>query len=278
VRLGLPGLFDQADEVHVSVAFTWDIPKAERMAKAWEAVAPVKLGGPAYGDRGEEFEPGKYLAHGFIITSRGCPNKCWFCQASKREGQIVRELPIRDGWIVQDSNLLACSEDHVRAVFAMLARQPKRPNFSGGLDPSLLRAWHVDELVKLRPTTAWFAWDTPDDEEPLRAAAALMAGKKLMRRNYVLCGWPKDTFERAQWRMVESCKMGFIPQAMLFDRGEHLKSDALRKEWKRFAVEWTMPAVVCSKIKRMARGESIEWHPAVAIEDSSKSLPLFGER
>jgi hypothetical protein len=38
-----PELFDEADEVHISVAFTWDKPAAERLAKEWEHVAPVKI-------------------------------------------------------------------------------------------------------------------------------------------------------------------------------------------------------------------------------------------
>ncbi len=31
-----PSFFDEADEVHVSVTFTWDIPIAEWLAKQWE--------------------------------------------------------------------------------------------------------------------------------------------------------------------------------------------------------------------------------------------------
>ena len=40
------------DEVHVSVTWTYDIPKAEQIARAWERNgATVKIGGPAFGDR-----------------------------------------------------------------------------------------------------------------------------------------------------------------------------------------------------------------------------------
>ena len=37
-----PSFFDEADEVHVSVTFTWDIPIAEWLAKQWEPVADRK--------------------------------------------------------------------------------------------------------------------------------------------------------------------------------------------------------------------------------------------
>ena len=41
---GLPDFFAEADEVHISVTFTWDQQRAERLAKEWERVAPVKIG------------------------------------------------------------------------------------------------------------------------------------------------------------------------------------------------------------------------------------------
>ena len=58
-RFGPPDLFDEADEVHISVTFSWDKPAAERLAEQWLHVAPVKLGGVAYGDRGDEFVLGR---------------------------------------------------------------------------------------------------------------------------------------------------------------------------------------------------------------------------
>ena len=92
LMLALP----EIDEVHVSVTFTYDRPKAEALAYQWEMVGvPVKVGGPAYNDPAGEFTPGLYLKHGYTITSRGCNNHCWFCMASQREG-CLRELEIKD--------------------------------------------------------------------------------------------------------------------------------------------------------------------------------------
>jgi len=165
--IGYPSMFSsgiEVDRVHISVAFTWDIPEAELLEKAWRHVAPVEIGGPAIGQRGEGFIPGMYLKKGYVITSRGCNNSCWFCSVPKREGGI-RELPITDGWNVLDDNLLACSESHIRSVFAMLARQGKRPFFTGGLDAVRLKPWHVEELVKLNPVEMFFAYDTPNDRD-----------------------------------------------------------------------------------------------------------------
>ena len=97
VRFGMPTMFDEADKVHISVAFTYDLPVAEILAEQWGVVAPVEVGGPATGERSGEFIPGKYLKKGYVITSRGCPNKCWFCSVWRREGREIRELEIKNG-------------------------------------------------------------------------------------------------------------------------------------------------------------------------------------
>jgi radical SAM superfamily enzyme YgiQ (UPF0313 family) len=66
------------------------MPEAERLEKEWRHVAPVKIGGPATGQQGEQFTPGLYLEKGYVITSRGCPNRCWFCGVWQREGHPLR--------------------------------------------------------------------------------------------------------------------------------------------------------------------------------------------
>ena len=145
VRIGAPGLLDppECDEVHVSVTFSWDKNAGEHLAYLWGNVHPcVKLGGPAFGKRSGDFVPGRYLGLGHVITSRGCPNHCWFCNVPVVEGGI-RTLPIVDGWIVHDSNLLACGRRHCQRVFSMLARQPEKPRFVGGLEAKRVRPWHA---------------------------------------------------------------------------------------------------------------------------------------
>lgn len=55
VRINVtPAFFDEADEIHVSVAFDDDIQRAEWLAKQWGVVGAVKVGGPAYSDKGGE--------------------------------------------------------------------------------------------------------------------------------------------------------------------------------------------------------------------------------
>lgn len=241
-----PGLFPiDADEVHVSVTFTWDIPKAERLAKAWERIAPVRLGGPAMGEAGGDFVPGRYLKKGYVITSRGCPNKCWFCSVPKREGPL-RELPVTEGCNVLDDNLLACSENHIREVFSMLKRQRLgRIQFTGGFEAARLKDWHVDLLILAKPKQLFFAYDTPDDWEPLVIAAKKMrdagfisAGKRV--RAYVLIGFPGDTLDAADKRLNDTLRLGIVPMAMLW-RDRDGETDA---EWRKLRSLWVRPAMI----------------------------------
>jgi len=252
----MPELFDVADEVHVSVTWTWDVPFAERLASAWRHVAPVKIGGPATGMKGEEFEPGVYVKRGYTITSRGCPNKCWFCSVWRRDGYI-RELPIKPGHNVLDDNLLACSDNHINAVFAMLKSQGQPAEFTGGLEAKRMKPWIAEALNELKPKQMFFAYDTPDDYEPLVAAGKMLQDCGLgltsngthshRLRCYVLCGYENDNFEKAEARMVETVKAGFFPMAMLW-RG---KDGSRAGKWTAWQRTWARPHIVASKINEI---------------------------
>lgn len=246
VRVGCgPGLFDEADEVHISVSFTWDLSSAERLVREWARVGRVRVGGPATGEMGLDFVPGLYLKNGYVITSRGCPNRCWFCSVWRREGAEVRELPIVDGSNILDDNLLACSDGHVRRVFEMLGRQGDKPEFTGGLEAARLKRWHARELRSLRPKQVFFAYDTPDDLEPLIEAGKLLHSEGFPKKShnlraYVLCGYPKDTMGNAEKRMKETLAAGFTPMAMLW-RDSSGETDS---SWRKFQRLWARPAII----------------------------------
>lgn len=247
---GPPDLFSAADEVHVSVAFTWDKPLAERLAEQWAKVAPVRVGGVAYGDRGEEFVPGRYIRQGYTITSRGCPRRCWFCSVWKRDG-TTRELAIADGWNVLDDNLLACSRPHVEAVFAMLARQGRRVEFTGGLEALSLEDYQVGLLAGLKPRpNCFFAYDPGDAFETLKSAAdrLLAAGftaRSHRLRCYVLIGFPKDTFTAAERRLSDITSIGFTPMAMLWRPEKPSQQKwAPAPEWRGLQRKWARPAII----------------------------------
>jgi hypothetical protein len=243
----VPGLFPpEVDEVHVSVTFTWDINRAERLAHQWEHIAPIKFGGPAYGNPSGEFVPGLYVKPGYVITSRGCQNNCWFCSVWRREPKLI-ELQIHDGFNILDDNLLACSENHIRSVFEMLKRQNKPVEFTGGLEAALLKKWHIDLFLSIRLKQMFFAYDTKEDLDPLFEAAKLLEESGLNRnhkaRCYVLIGYPTDTFNSADLRLRQTLFLGYTPMAMLWRN----KNGDTSYEWRKFQRKWARPAIIHSK-------------------------------
>ncbi len=245
--VGMPPLTLDADEIHISVTFTFDIPEAERLAYQWAKIGiSVRIDGPAYDHPGGEFTQGMYLKDGCVITSRGCRNHCWFCKVPPREGGI-RELKIQSGYKVLDNNLLQCSERHIRAVFEMLGRQKERPIFTGGLEAKELKPWHVELLQAVKTQRMYFAYDTPDDYEPLLQAGKMLdeAGFTLQSRKklaYVLIGYNGDTFKAAEKRLRDTLMAGFMPYAMLYmdDNGR------VKEEWKPFQRQWIRPPIIVS--------------------------------
>ena len=96
----------------------------------------------------------------------------------------------------------------------------------------------------------FFAYDTPDDYEPLVIAARKMVEAGFNRntlRSYVLVGYPKDTMEDAENRLRAVVDLGMFPMAMLW------KDNAGRvdKDWAKFQRAWARPA----SIYAMTRGK-----------------------
>jgi hypothetical protein len=252
---GPPDLFAQADEVHIDVTFTADKPRAELLAEDWSNVATVKIGGVAYGDPGQEFIPGRYIKLGYTFTSRGCPERCWYCSVWKRD-PVQRLLPIQDGWNVLDDNLLATPQEHFAAVIEMLKRQGRRAEFTGGLQASRLTDFHVNLMASLRPKpVCFFAYD-PSPAHPFQAMIDAMS--KLLAagftreshriRTFVLIGYPRDTIAQASQRLEKMVEIGYTPYAMLWQP----ETPAAMKwtpspEWRRFQRGWSRPAIIHAK-------------------------------
>jgi hypothetical protein len=247
---GPPDFFAEADEVHVSVTFTYDKPVAERLAEQWRQVAPVKIGGVAYGDSSLEFIPGRYIKPGYTITTRGCPRKCWFCGVWKK-WPTVNVLPIYDGWNVLDDNLLAAPVEHVYGVFEMLRRQNRRVEFTGGLEALSLQDYQVDLLASLTPRpNMFFAYDPQDEFETLEHAARRLLAAGFTKgshrlRSYCMIGYPKDTFELAGRRLMQLVSVGFTPFAMLW-RPDTPSQEKWTPgpEWRAFQRRWARPAII----------------------------------
>jgi len=156
---------------------------------------------------------------------------------------------------VLDSNLLACSRDHISKVFGMLEAQSQRARFTGGLEAQRLTEWHVQLLWDLRPDTMFFAYDTPDDLEPLVEAGRMLRRADFTRRHlrcYVLIGHPKDSMTAAQRRLLQAWDAGFLPMAMLWSGKNGQQQD---KEWRKLQREWARPAITKRVVRELVRTE-----------------------
>lgn len=227
--------------VYVSIAFERDIPEGERLQRGWsEYYSDVRIGGPALGDPGGDFVPGRFIKKGVTITSRGCPRECPWCFVPRREGKL-RELPIQPGWIIQDNNLLACSRSHFERVIEMLQQQRRRVSFTGGLDARYLAEWHIDALKTINVREMWFACDTLGHLPALEhAISQLQAWPAYKRRCYVMVGYGDETIVEAEYRLKRVYELGFLPFAQLYKGPGQQVYD---RRWLALNKKWSRPAL-----------------------------------
>lgn len=241
-----------ADEVHVSVSFTWDIPEGERLVKLWRAFySTVLIGGPAIGPPGEGFEPGRYVKEGVTFTSRGCDHNCPWCLVSKVEGKLRLLSPIPPGYIVQDNNFLQCPPEHRRAVYAMLDEQPRAAVFSGGLESTLVDDEVAAELRDIRIKEVFLAADTEASLRPLeRAVARLSFLPRRKLRCFVLMAYGGESIEAAERRVRAVWEIGCMPFAILYQPpDEYIQYSA---DWKALARSWCRPAAMVAEMRKGA--------------------------
>jgi hypothetical protein len=241
----------EPDAVHVSVTFSADKPRAEKLAEQWQHIAPTSIGGRVYGEYDLEFTPGLYIKPGYLLTSRGCPRRCWFCDVWKRRPDATPIPVLHDGWNVLDDNLLACPEWHVRRVFAMLSQQQRQVCFTGGLEALSLEDYHVHLLSSLKPRPrCFFAYDPGDAFDTLVSAAHRMLAAGFTQQShglrvYVLIGYPFDTFRKAEIRLRDMLRIGFTPHAMLW-QPDTPSAEKWRPapEWRAFQRQWVRPTII----------------------------------
>jgi hypothetical protein len=269
---GMPPLFRPPEQpVRISVVFTWDIPDALRLKKAWSAhYSDVQVGGPAFDAAGGQFVAERFIKKGVTITSRGCVRNCPWCFVPKREGKIL-ELDIVPGHIVQDNNLLACSKSHIVKVFDMLERQNRLISFNGGLDVRLLKQWHIEQLNRIKIDQLFFACDSPLDLPDLADAAELLKDiPQKKKRCYTMIGYGEETLEEAELRLRTVYDLDFTPFCQLYrppswSVTEEEEEVHYSDQWKALARLWSRPVIILSKKKE------------VSFRVSEETLQLFPE-
>lgn len=230
----------EADEVHISVTFTWDIEEGYRLKEEWSEYFPVvKIGGPAFGDRGGWFIPGRYIKNGVTFTSRGCFNRCPWCLVKTD----LKLLDIKPGYIVQDDNLLQCPKPHIEQVFSMLRSQKRGIKFSGGLEAGLVDDYVVDLLKSVSIKEIYLAADSIASLKPLKKAVEKLPylGRDKLRC-YTLLGFNGETIEQAEDRLEQVWEIGCMPFAQLYQPPDKYIDYPI--EWRRLSRTWSRPAAM----------------------------------
>ena len=246
--VGDPPMFlPEADEVHVSVTFTWDIPEGERLVKAWGQYYPVKVGGPAMGSRANGFEPGLYVRNGVTFTSRGCNNQCPWCLVPPREGRLTEITDFAAGNRVQDNNLLQCSRSHLDKVFTMLRTQ-RAVEFTGGLDARLVTGEIADDIRGLRLKQIFLACDTDNGLGPLERAIKVLQLPRDKVRCYVLLAFG-TTIDQCEERLRAIWRVGAMPFAQLYQPPERYIDYS--QEWRQLQRTWCRPPAMKAHMRAL---------------------------
>jgi hypothetical protein len=119
----------EGSTAYISVAFTWRLEEAERIAEGYASVGyRVRIGGPGVFTRKSRLAniaeiggsiPDAIARHNPNATraSYGCPVGCWFCIVPKMDGKaftLVPDFPVRP--ILCDDNLSALPADYQRYI------------------------------------------------------------------------------------------------------------------------------------------------------------------
>lgn len=234
------------DTAFISVAFTWRLPEARRLAEYYRAIGctTVKAGGPG------TFTQKKYLAdvaevggsipdaiarHNPMATraSYGCPVGCWFCIVPKMDGKaftLLPDFPVRP--VLCDDNLSALPADYQRHIVdRYLKTGVPLIDANSGFEPA---TFDDEVFARWKPVLKgpWrFGYDeTTEGEAVARAFRILKDVSPRRKQVYTMIG--HEPFEVCMARIQKVIDSGGEPYAQPFIKLNALeKEPAIRHDW-----------------------------------------------
>jgi hypothetical protein len=233
------------DVAFISVAFTWRLDEARRLAEDYRELGfRVRIGGPGVFTRkafladvaeigGEA--PDAIARHHPHATraSYGCPVGCWFCIVPKMDGKAFRllpDFPVRP--ILCDDNLSALPadfQDHIVARY--VAAGVPLLDANSGFEPG---TFDRDVYERWRPILKgpWrFAFDEMSEGENVRRAFRVLKDVSARKKQvYTMIG--HEPFVVCMDRIRQVIDAGGEPYAQPFIKLNALKKEpAIRHDW-----------------------------------------------
>jgi hypothetical protein len=230
----------------ISVAFTWRLPEARRIAEYYRAIGctTIKAGGPG------TFTQKKYLAdiaevggsipdaiarHNPMATraSYGCPVGCWFCIVPKMDGRtftFLPDFPVRP--VLCDDNLSALPADYQQYIVdRYLKAGVPLLDANSGFEPA---TFDDEVFARWRPVLKgpWrFGYDESTEGEAVaRAFRILKDVRPRLKQVYTMIG--HEPFALCMARIDQVIASGGEPYAQPFIKLNALtKEPAIRHDW-----------------------------------------------
>lgn len=229
----------------ISVAFTWRLPEARKIAEYYRALGcTVRAGGPGV------FTQRKYLAdvaeiggeipdtitrHNPMATraSRGCPVGCWFCIVPKMDGKtftLLDNFPVRP--ILCDDNLSALPaefQDHIVARYQTEGVPLLDAN--SGFEPATFDEEVFHRWAPILKGPWRFGFDEATEGEAVARAFRILRDVSPRRKQvYTMIG--HEPFDVCMDRIYRVIAAGGEPYAQPFMKLNALvKEPAIRHDW-----------------------------------------------
>lgn len=235
----------EGDTAYISVAFTWRLPEARKIALYYRAIGlKVRAGGPGVFTQRKYLEdvaevggdyPDAVARHNPMATfaSRGCSVGCWFCIVPKMEGKDFSLFPdfiVRP--VLCDNNLSALSPEYQRHIVSRY-QQSDIPllDANSGFEPA---TFDDEVFARWSPVLKgpWrFGYDeTTEGENVGRVMKMLRDVPPRRKQVYTMIG--HEPFDVCMERIQRVIAWGGEPYAQPFMKLNALqKSPAVRHDW-----------------------------------------------
>ena len=236
----------EGNTAFISIAFTWRLPEARRIAEYYRAIGctTIKAGGPG------TFTQKRYLAdvadvggsipdaiarHNPMATraSYGCPVGCWFCIVPKMDGRtftLLPEFPVRP--VLCDDNLSALPADYQQHIVdRYLKAGVPLLDANSGFEPA---TFDDEVFARWKPVLKgpWrFGFDESTEGDAVARAFRVLKDVSPRRKQvYTMIG--HEPFDVCMSRIQTVIASGGEPYAQPFIKLNSLtKQPAIRHDW-----------------------------------------------